>query len=92
MIGAAISSATRPSAPQAIFSPSTCRNSVPAPAPSRATVRTVTGPSPMSISVSTIVASAIANENLPYSDAGSHRPAIIVSATSSTALPAVTVA
>jgi hypothetical protein len=39
-----------------------------------------------------MVASAIANENLPYSDAGSHRPAIIVNATSMTALPAVMVA
>ncbi len=65
---------------------------MPAPSASRATVRTVTGPSPMSISVSTIVASAIANENLPYSDAGSQRPAIIVKATSITALPAVTAA
>ena len=46
----------------------------------------------MSISVSTIVASASANENLPYSDAGSQRPAIIVRATSITALAAVTVA
>ena len=42
--------------------------------------------------VATMVASAIAKENLPYSDAGSHRPAIIVRATSRTALPAVTVA
>jgi hypothetical protein len=39
-----------------------------------------------------MVASAMANENLPYSDAGSHRPAIIVRATSKTALPAVIVA
>ena len=46
----------------------------------------------MSISVSTIVASASANENLPYSDAGSQRPATMSRTSSSPALPAETVA
>ena len=79
-----------PSAPHAIFRPRTWRNSVPAPAPSRATVRTVTGPSPMSISVSTIVGERNRERELAVS--GRRReiaPRSSSTATSSTALPAV---